>query len=147
MSFEAVAGIIGLFLPGTGLILAAREIRKSEKIARGEFLLHLDGMLQQHNQVHISLRTGGDYESGKRKPENAEDWAAIEQYMGLFERIKVLIDDNIIDLDTIDRLYGYRVFNIVDNADIRQAKLEEEAKSWSGFIALWHALEKKHEQQ
>ena len=32
--------------------------------------------------------------------------------MGPFERIQVLIYDGIIDLAIVDKLYGYRVFNI-----------------------------------
>ena len=53
--------------------------------------------------------------------------------MGLFERVKVLVDDKIIDIDTVDRLYGYRVDNIVNNETIRQAKLEREKDSYLDF--------------
>ena len=62
--------------------------------------------------------------------------------MGLFERVKALIDDKIIDLDTVNRFYGYRLFNIVDNEAIRKFKLEQEAEFWRDFIKLWRALDK-----
>ncbi|MCC6458009.1 MAG: hypothetical protein IT328_23845 [Caldilineaceae bacterium] len=136
-------GLIGLFCTGIGLFYAGWQLRLSQKIARGEFLLHLDELFQQHQGIHVRLRPGGDYYTGECKPTTAEDWVAIEQYMGLFERIKMLVDDRIIDLDTIHRIYGYRVSNIVGNDTIRQVKLEQEKQSWRGFIELWQDLEKK----
>ena len=48
-SLETIAGLIGLFLTGVGLIYTGRQIQESRKIARGEFLLHLDELFQQHN--------------------------------------------------------------------------------------------------
>jgi len=145
--FETILSIIGLFLTGGGLIYAGLQISQTRNIARGEFLLHLDELFQQHIEVHTRLRPGGKYATGKSKPSSAEEWIAIERYMGLFERIKVLIDSKIVDLDTIDRLYGYRVFNIVANNTIRHIKLEQEASSWRDFIELWHALERKRQKQ
>lgn len=137
---ENVLAIIGLFLTGAGLLYTGWQIQQSKMIARGEFLLHLDELFQQHIEIHTHLRPGGDYAIGKRKPNSVEDWVAIEMYMGLFERIKVLVDSKIIDLDTIKRLYGYRVLNIVANDAIRRTKIEQEADNWHDFIELWQAL-------
>ncbi|HXU36336.1 MAG TPA: hypothetical protein VN937_08215 [Blastocatellia bacterium] len=68
--------------------------------------------------------------------------------MGLFERIKVLVDDGIVDLATIDKLYGYRVFNIVANDVIRKGKLEgQRAEHWKGFIELWDALKDRRRKE
>jgi len=60
--------------------------------------------------------------------------------MGLFERVKVLIDDGIIDANTVNRLYGYRITNIVSNAAIQEEKLVKEAGSWKDFIELRQML-------
>ncbi len=72
------------------------------------------------------------------------DWPEDATEQLSVERIKVLIDDGIVDLATIDRLYGYRVFNIVANEVIRKAKLEGEPRRyWQDFIELHQALEKR----
>jgi len=141
-SIEVIAGLIGLLLTGIGLIYTGRQIQESRKVARGEFLLHLDELFQQHNDVHLLLRPGGDYAEERRKPESAQDWAAIERYMGLFERVKALVDDKIIDLDTVSRFYGYRVFNIAANETIQKYKREQRAESWRDFNDLLQALDK-----
>ena len=64
--------------------------------------------------------------------------------MGLFERIKVLVDNRIIDLKTVDRLYGYRITNIVKNKKIKTGKLEnpETKEGWQNFIELSSALKR-----
>lgn len=139
---ESVATAIGVFLAVFGLFYTAKQLKASQKIARGEFFLHLDELFYQHDKVHLQLRPGGAWADGKGGPTSGEDWVAVEKYMGLFERIKVLIDDGLVDLDTIDKLYGYRVFNIVANQTILQEKIEKEVKSWRKFIELWRALEK-----
>ena len=123
MSFELIATIIGLVLIAIGLIYTGYQIHGSKTAARGEFLLHLDEMFQQHNETHTRLRPGGLWGDGKTGPASVEEWVAVERYMGLFERINILVEDKIIDIDTVDRLYGYRVINISRNKIIQQAKL------------------------
>jgi hypothetical protein len=144
IDFQDAATVVGLIMTGIGLIYAGIQLRAAKKIARGEFLLRLDEMFQQHLEVHTRLRPGGVWAVQGKGPSSLEDWVAVEKYMGLFERIKVLIDDGIVDLATIDRLYGYRVFNIVANEVIRKAKLEGETrKYWQDFIGLHQSLEKR----
>lgn len=143
---QTFAAIVGLLLTGFGLIFTGRQLRESKLIARGDFLLRLDDMLQQHNEVHTCLRPGGIWAESKHGPQSPEEWIAVERYMGLFERIKILIDNGSIDLPIVDRLYGYRVFNITANSVIRKAKLEDEAASWSDFIDLWLALQRRRQE-
>jgi hypothetical protein len=141
MSNELIATVTGLVLTALGLIYTGYQISESKKVARGEFLLHLDEMFKQHYQTHIRFRPGGDWGDGKTGPtNNLEEWVAVEQYMGLFERINVLVEDNIIDIDTIDRLYGYRVINILGNEIIQKTKLERESQYWQDFIKLGNKI-------
>lgn len=115
----------------------------------GDFLLRLDKALRQHQDVHTRLRPGGDWSrvgpGGEwRKevsgPEFPKDGPAIESYMGLFERIRLLVEEGVIDIGTVDRLYGYRLSNIVSNPIIFQKKLVELADGWTDFIKLWGEL-------
>jgi hypothetical protein len=141
--FTQVTTAVGVALVVPSLIYAAVQLRESQKVARGDFLLRLDGVLNEHNEIHTRLRPGGVWTKPGSGPESVEDWVAVERYMGLFERIYVLVESGIVDVETIARLYGYRVFNIVANERIRHAKLEREAAAWSDFIALWKSLESR----
>ncbi|MCB9102631.1 MAG: hypothetical protein H6633_00065 [Anaerolineales bacterium] len=95
----------------------------------------------------MKLRPGGIWSDGESGPTSPADWVAVEKYMGLFERVKVLIDNGLVDIDTIDKLYGYRVINIVANKVIYHKKIKDEAEAWQKFIELWHALKKNHSER
>jgi hypothetical protein len=136
---SVIAGI-GVVLTGIGLIFAGYQLRDSRRVAQGEFLLQLDEMFRHHQEVHLALRQG-DWSDGVSGPETNEEWAAVDAYMGLFERVYILIERKIIDKEIVDRLYGYRVRNIVTNDPIRQAKLVEAREYWTDFIKLCHLLD------
>jgi hypothetical protein len=137
----ALLGFIGAVI---SILYAARQLRDSKRSAQGNFLLRFDEMLDRHDAVHKRLRPGGDLASGETIAPG--DWPAIERYMGLFERIKILIDDGFIDLDAFDRLYGYRIDNITNNKQIKQAKLVDRAYGWRDFNALVQDLERHRAQ-
>ena len=144
-AFGSIATAAGSIAAGVGLITAAIGLKYTAKIAHGDFLLHLDEMFWHHDKTHRRLLPErgewGRPEMGP-PPDDSEAWADIESYMGLFERIKVLVDGGIIDRDTVNRLYGYRVSNIVRNSVIRRAKLEHPTTKggWTSFIALATSL-------
>jgi len=120
--------------------VAERQMEEVRKAQRGEFLLHLDEMFRAHNDVHTRLRPGGSWADGDKGPVEVEEWVALEQYMGLFERIQLLTEEEIIGLPVIDRLYGYRLTNIANHPIIRDKKLLSEARGWRDFISLWHDI-------
>lgn len=139
-SVTAIATAVGVMLTGGGLIFAGWQVRVARRVAEGEFLLKLDEMFRHHQDVHLALRQG-KWSDGVSGPETNKEWAAVDAYMGLFERVYILIKRKIIDKKTVDRLYGYRIEKIVDNDTIRQAKLVQERGKWQDFIALCALLD------
>jgi hypothetical protein len=135
-----VAGAIGTVL------YARKQLLIAQKTAYGDFLLRLDEAFVRHKVVHVKLRFGDKYPKVVRPFEFPKDWPAIESYMGLFERIQVLVEEKIIDIDVVDRLYGYRLFNIVANPVIYREKLVKIADGWRDFIKLWLALQKQRDE-
>ncbi len=147
---------IGLLLTAAGLFYAGRQYRNSQRVAEADFLLRFDEMLfSQHDAVHKLLRPGGKWAGGASAPSSAEEWSMLESYMGMFERVKMMLDCELLEIDAIDRFYGYRIQNIVANHEIVNAKTllaegdwkklshrERNAHPWKHFIELWHALEK-----
>lgn len=69
--------------------------------------------------------------------------------MGLFERVWVLVKDGSLDIEVVERLYGYRIENIVINDRIRKIKLEDKSRAryWIDFIELWRALDQAHQKR
>jgi hypothetical protein len=132
----ASAGV--LFTLG-GVIYAGLQVRVANRVAAADFLLRSEAELREHREVHLKLR-GGDW-TGCGGPSSAEEWAAVEAYLGLFERVgDALIDPGIINLGLAKRSYGYRIDNIVTNPHIRRKKLLGNEEFWEDFIRLQRQL-------
>jgi hypothetical protein len=106
------------------------------RTAEGNFLLHIEELWSSHFDVHLRLRPGGDWAAPDKGPQTSEEWARVEHYMGLFERLNSLVNNEVIQADYVARFYGYRVNNIWANEVIRSAKLERERDHWEDFIQL-----------
>ena len=132
---------IGIILTGIGLIYTGIQLRRSRKIARSEFLLHMFELIQQYNDVHTRL-TGGGWPDGRIGPESHEEWMKVDRYMGLFESIQILIEDRIVDCETVDRLYSHRVAALVMNPIVYQRNLVDRKERWQDFSKLLRNLEK-----
>lgn len=130
-------------MTGLGLLYAARQLRISRKIARGEFLLHLYELVQEHNCVHAALTDHGRWANKMGGPRSDEEWFSVDRYMGLLESLQVLVEDGFLDARTVDRQYGHRIAAIAGNDVIRQRNLVDQAYRWKDFIALWRLLEKE----
>jgi len=65
-----------------------------------------------------------------------KEWASVEDYMGLFEHCKILLDKKMLDWDTFMKIFAYRIGNILNNRFIVKEKLVTRAGGWKDFIAL-----------
>ena len=133
----AAAGLLVAFF---GLWYAGRQLRQARLSAAASLLLQLDDAFARHRDVHLKLRPGGDWAGSSEHPNSAE-LPPVEEYMGLFERIEVMLESDMLDTSVVDRLYGYRVANILDNHPIRVTKLIERSKGWRDFLLLVERLE------
>jgi hypothetical protein len=145
---SAGAAIVAVLLAVIALIYAAIQVRIGRKqredtrqAAFTQVLLQIDALLVSHRDVHAKLRPKGPWYESKEHPENYEEWAETEQYMGVFERIHAAIENGQVELKRVEELYGYRVSNIWANPRIRKEKLEEHRAGWKSFIELTEWLE------
>lgn len=93
-------------------------------------------MFQSHDPVHLKLRPGGKWSSNSSGPKEPEEWAELEDYMGLFEHCEIMMNLGLIDVQTFSDIFAYRLRNIVANSLICEKKLRQEAESWKKFISL-----------
>lgn len=133
-------GVFALWYADKQVKLGRDQRGYASSLALGQFLLQLDEAFQRHQAVHLNLRPGGQWYGTTDRPADKEMAEAIA-YMGLFERIKVMIDLKLLPADVVNRLYGYRVGNIWSNDRIMREKLVKLSDQWRDFLALVKCME------
>jgi hypothetical protein len=134
-----------LFAAGAVAVSAA-QTRNAAKSARANIWLELEKMFAVHDDVHQRLRPGGSWWA--RAPDRApgpntvKEWASLEDYMGLFEHCEIMMQQRLLDWYTFERIYSYRLSNIMRNKMIVDAKLVKEGDKWQDFISLLRRLSK-----
>lgn len=137
--WAAIAQVAGTLVATVGLAYAGGQLRKSHKDTHGQFLLQLDEHFSQHNGTHVRFFKGGDWFDGTSGPRTPEEWAAVARYLGLFERVNLLVKQRILDIPTVYRLYGYRLGYLLGNPAIH-GMVCKYPKDWQDLHELWKAL-------
>jgi len=129
--FNAITGITAII----GIIYVSAQVSASRKSTRAQLWLMIDGrLLEYHDSVYKNLRPGGKW-SAKDAVISDVEWTEITAYIGLFERMKVFLDDNLLDLQTFKLFYGRRVGNLISNPYVRN-RIDGDRNSWKFFINL-----------
>ena len=131
-----IATVAGILIAVLVLIYTAIQVRMSAKVSKGQFWLRLEEMFSCHDEVHIKLRPGGEWSFPGTGPMTAEEWATVEDYMGLFEHCEIMLQKRLIDWDTFKKIFAYRLRNILANQRIVEAKLVKEKDNWQNFMNL-----------
>ena len=85
--------------------------------------------------MHWSLANGILQERMPREREDLNDIYECSN-LGFFERIKMLLDQKVIDMATVDRLFGFRFFYLVNNPHVQRMALYPDGHSFTATFAL-----------
>ncbi len=102
-----LATIIGLPAAGVGLFLTWKQIQKARRTTGADFLLRLRDAFRVHEQVNVNLRPEGIWSDGGEPA--AEDWSAIDAYLGLFEVCEHMLKTGQLSDDMFRGQYLYRL--------------------------------------
>ena len=143
--YKDIVTMIGVAVGAISLLVTAWSTWKTFLTNRARFWLDLRSQFARHDEVHRNLRPGGKWSIHKFQPstvegpgpENVEDWADVEAYMGLFEHCEIMLEQRLLDERTFREIYRYRISNIERNKRIRMEKLiGPAADGWPRFRAL-----------
>jgi hypothetical protein len=134
---------IGVVLAAIGIFYAVKTLRDNGKIARAQFFATVRGLMADYDDVHVKFRPGGDWARVKPQsyahtgPDKPHEWARVELYMGLFEFCERLLKRRLMERDDFDRLFLYRLRNVMVNAVVVETKLLSSLKDdWTDFLNL-----------
>ncbi|MEP7287173.1 MAG: hypothetical protein ABI947_15570 [Chloroflexota bacterium] len=128
-----VASLIVALSTTGSLLYIARQVSVTRRQTKGQFLLALDEQFEKTNGITVRLVN----EEGFHPVSN--DWPQVWALMSVFERINIMVDDKILDVGIVDRLYGFRLVSLLANDDIYQ-RLAATGAEWQDFIDLCYAI-------
>lgn len=153
-SKQSYITFIQLFAPFTSLFygtiitatayVALMVYRKSQKVEEGQALRDVRIMFNssENIEVHNKLINGGEWHNptSLEKAWNDEATRAkIFNYIGTLEFVYLLIEKDVISLDTAKKQFGYRVNEIEHNKRLMEYLLNEK-DCWTDFFALINIL-------
>jgi hypothetical protein len=120
---------------------AASQMETSNQYAIAQNWIALRSILTVYDDIHANLRPSGSWHKSKEKPDTVQDWARTELYMGTFEFMEDLVEQNMLDLHHIVHWYKYRVENILLNPRIVKYNLIDNPSGWVRFVRLCQRLD------
>ncbi len=129
---DIFAGLQALFIL-VGFIFAIVQLRNQSRDSRTNVMFQLMQMFRDYDDIQVAFRPGGKWND--KCPETAEDWARIDNYLGLYEHCEVLIQLNRIEPEFFERAYRVPLENALLHSDV-QHKLQGEYECWHDLWAL-----------
>lgn len=115
------------------LLYISRQVNVTRQQTKGQFLLALDAQFEKNNDVMRRLI------NEKGFTPVGDEWPDVWKLMSVFERINIMVEDNILDIGLVDRLWGFLLLKIVANEAIYD-RVAASGTEWQDFIDLCHAI-------
>jgi hypothetical protein len=135
MTMESIATIAYSATGIVSLFYIARQVALARNQAKGQFLLALDDRLEKSTKLILRLFNDQNFTP------LGQEWGEVWLLMNTCERMNIMIEDRILDLDIDERTYGFRVA-LIQNDAIYTRILELGAEC-QDFINLCKKLEKR----
>lgn len=133
MTISDVASIILALTTLGSLVYISRQVNVARQQAKGQFLLALDEQFTRANDITLRLANEEGF-----KPAGP-DWPQIWALMSVFERINIMLDDKILDIALVDRLYAFRLIFVINNDEVYN-RISSTGAEWQDFIDLCHKV-------
>jgi hypothetical protein len=118
-----------------GFWVTFQQLRINSQTNTASFWLSLRSMFDDHEDVHRSLQTDMTWRDVDRDVSDAEA-IAIVAYMGMFELVYKMLQRGLLDWDTFQDVFGYRILLIMNSPAIVTATLVENGRWWLIFRQL-----------
>jgi hypothetical protein len=145
---SAVAASISAIVSVVGLPFLAIQIRSSNQIAKAQLINELERDISLHAGLYTCLVKGGSL--CDKKAINEDERNALLQYISFFERVDLVVNTKIIDIKTVNSLFGGRFFMLMENPNtielINSDEISPYTKSIRERYIKWSKYRKEYKQ-
>ncbi len=135
MTIADLASLILAVVTAISLLYIARQVSVSQKQAKGQFILALDEQFAQSREITARFASEPQF-----RPEGRE-WTKVWALMSIFERVSIMVEDKILDLEIVERLWGFVLVRLIENDAVYQ-RLHATGAEWQDLVSLCHAIAK-----
>jgi hypothetical protein len=119
---SALAAVASGLVASVGLLFVGLQLKWNRRLAKAQFINDLARDIDHHSEAETNLdREGPWYEAGKTL--TTKDMEKIERYITFFERVKLILDAKVLDMNMIDDLLAYRFFHLLHNPNVQEQVL------------------------
>lgn len=141
---------IGISISGLSLIVSfvsaffvVIQLKDTKKIQEAEFILNLNQAFVD-NEQYASVYTKLENRTGT---EENPTYIEISNYLTFFETVYLLLKEEVITINVLDDLFGYRFFLAVHNEQVQNMKLVTSPKNFRNIYWLEKAWMSYREEQ
>ena len=131
-----IAAIIMAPLTIAAIVYAALQIRHAKDSLKAQLINSLESEFKDYYKTYHKLLPGRAWSNDKEGPSTDEELNEIEAYLEFFEKIKLLIDGGSIDISTIDKMFAFRFFLMINNSHAQNKVIYRDAPYFLSLFAL-----------
>src|SRR5436305_5160619 len=111
----AIAAILSAIVAAVGIWLILRQIAENRRQMRGQLISDLEDQFHKHSKTYQRFAPGSNSVLSEANPLGGDEISDVCNYLSFFEKIYLLIDEGMIDLGRVDKLFAYRFFRVVND--------------------------------
>lgn len=134
IGLAAISQIAASVVTIVGILFIAWQVSDTRRFTKSQLLNDLEKESGEYRHVYMLIT--GTWKALQEVSPKEDQLHDIFECLGFFERIKVLLDNQVIDLPTVDRLFGYRFFLLVNNPHVQKFALYPDGHSFTTVFAL-----------
>ncbi len=143
----SIASTVSAIASLVAIPFVAIQLKSSNQIAKAQLMNELERDISLHADTYTALTSGGKWH-GQSIDLTDDDKVAVLKYISFFERVRVIVNTNVLDLETIDCIFAGRFFHLFNNSHVKQLISASEINPYMASIhelyGEWYEYRKNH---
>jgi len=120
---ESISDSAAFIAAVIGVVAIWYQMKKDADISKAEFILTLNCNFQDNDNISYIYTTLKEKRDGKDVSFSEDDGRKMGEYIMFFQTMYFMIDEGVIDIRMIDRLFANKFFLFMHNPDVQKYQL------------------------
>jgi hypothetical protein len=121
---ESISSSASFITAVIGVIAIWYQMKKDADISKAEFILTLNSNFQDNDNIIYIYSKLKERRDGNAVAITPEDGRKMGEYIMFFQTMYFMIDEGVIDIRMIDRLFSNKFFLFMNNLDVQEYQLK-----------------------